>query len=88
MDIDNSKEYIEIFEEDGTLNKYELITTIKSDRDNKIYYIMTANEEIGEEIDYFVGYVLEDDEDYNITMVDDDNELDYVEMLIDREVGE
>ena len=85
-----NKEIIEIIDLDGKTNSYELITKIKSTRDNKIYYIMTEDKEIGEEVNIIVGYILEkeDDEIIDITMVLDEEELLYVEDLINKEIGD
>lgn len=87
----DDKEFIKVIDVDGTENTYELITKINSNKDNKVYYIMTSDQEINDEVNIVIGYTYSNEdveETSEIIMVYDDEEFNYVESLINEQVGD
>lgn len=82
------KDIIEIIGDDGQRMDMELITVVKSKRDDKEYLVLTQDEEIGEEVNIVMAYAYEEDGKDYIEVLKDQEEIDYVYSLLDELVGE
>lgn len=78
------KEYIEIENELGETEQAEVICTIKSERDDKNYIILTQDEEIGDEVNIIVGILKEENGEKIFIEVEDDEEYEYVVSLMEK----
>ena len=78
------REFIEIVNDDGSIDTVELIGTINSKRDNKVYAIFTEDEIIGEDVNVTFGYIYEEDGKEYIDYLTDKEEIDYVNSLLDE----
>lgn len=81
---DLEREYIEIENDFGEVEKAEIICTIKSERDDKEYVVLTQDEEIGEEVNIVVGILKEENGETTFVEVDDDSEYEYVVSLMEK----
>lgn len=82
------KDIIEIIGDDGQKMDMELITVVKSKKDDKEYLVLTQDEEIGEEVNIVMAYAYEEDGKDYIEVLKDQEEIDYVYSLLDELVGE
>ena len=82
------KDIIEIIGDDGQKMDMELITVVKSKKDDKEYLVLTQVEEIGEEVNIVMAYAYEEDGKDYIEVLKDQEEIDYVYSLLDELVGE
>lgn len=82
------KDIIEIIGDDGQKTDMELITVVKSKKDDKEYLVLTQDEEIGEEVNIVMAYAYEEDGKDYIEVLKDQEEIDYVYSLLDELVGE
>lgn len=82
------KDIIEIIGDDGQRMDMELITVVKSKKDDKEYLVLTQDEEIGEEVNIVMAYAYEEDGKDYIEVLKDQEEIDYVYSLLDELVGE
>jgi len=78
------REFVEIVNADGSIDKVEFIGVVESKRDDKIYAILTDDKEIGEEINVTFGLIYEEDGKEYIDYLTDDEEIDYVNSLLDE----
>lgn len=78
------REFVEIVNADGSIDKVEFIGVVESKRDDKIYAILTDDKEIGEEISVTFGLIYEEDGKEYIDYLTDDEEIDYVNSLLDE----
>ncbi len=78
------REFIEIVNADGSVDTVELVGTINSKRDNKVYAILTEDEVIGEDVNVTFGYIYEEDGKEFIDYLTDKEEIDYVNSLLDE----
>ena len=53
--MNEEREFVEIVNADGTVDKVEFIGTINSKRDDKVYALLTDDEVIGEDVNVIVG---------------------------------
>ena len=82
------KDIIEIIGDDGQKMDMELITVVKSKKDDKEYLVLTQDEEIGEEVNIVMAYAYEEDGKDYIEVLKEQEEIDYVYSLLDELVGE
>ena len=82
------KDIIEIIGDDGQKMDMELITVVKSKKDDKEYLVLTQDEDIGEEVNIVMAYAYEEDGKDYIEVLKDQEEIDYVYSLLDELVGE
>lgn len=78
------REFVEIVNADGSIDKVEFIGVVESKRDDKIYAILTDDKEIGEEINVTFGLIYEEEGKEYIDYLTDDEEIDYVNSLLDE----
>lgn len=81
---EEGREFIEIVNADGSIDTVELVGTINSKRDDKVYAILTEDEVIGEDVNVIFGYIYEEDGKEYIDYLTDKEEIDYVNSLLDE----
>lgn len=79
VDVENLNEKIE---------KVEIFAEIKSERDNKVYVLLTPDEKIGEEVNMNIGYIYEENGNMLLELVENQEELNYVYYLINKSLKE
>jgi len=82
------KEFIELENENGEIQKIEIFGEVKSERDNKVYVLFTTDEELKDEVNMTVGYIYEENDRMNLEIVENDEELNYVFDLINKALEE
>lgn len=86
--MQEERQFIEIENLNGEIEKVEIFAEIKSERDNKVYVLLTPDKEIGEEVNMVIGYVYEDSGKMNLELVETQEELNYVYSLINKNLKE
>jgi len=86
--VQEERQFIEIENLNGEIEKVEIFAEIKSERDNKVYVLLTPDKEIGEEVNMVIGYVYEDSGKMNLELVETQEELNYVYSLINKNLKE
>lgn len=82
--MNDSREFIEIVNSDGSVDTVEFIGTINSKRDNKVYALLTEDEVIGDDVNVIFGRIYEEDGKEYIDYLTDKEEIDYVNSLLDE----
>lgn len=77
------REFIEL-DIDGKIEEAELICTIKSEKEDKEYAILTLDKEISEEINIIVGVLKNNSDGSTIELLEDDGEYEYVISLMEK----
>lgn len=83
-EINEEREFIEIENVDGSVDVVELIGTIESKRDDKVYAILTEDEVLGDEVSVTFGYIYEEDGKEFIDYLTDKEEIEYVNSLLNE----
>ncbi len=83
-EINEEREFIEIENADGSVDVVELIGTIESKRDDKVYAILTEDEVLGDEVNVTFGYIYEEDGKEFIDYLTDKEEIEYVNSLLNE----
>ena len=78
------REFVEIVNDDGSIDRVEFIGTIDSKRDDKVYALLTDDEVIGEEVNVTFGCIYEENGKQYIDYLTDKEEIDYVNSLLDE----
>lgn len=86
--MNEEREFIELFGEDGTTQKMELIGVVKSKKEDKEYLILTQDEMIGDEVNIVMAYVYEENGMDYIEVLKEQEEINYVYSLLDELEGE
>lgn len=86
--MNKDRQFIEIENLNGEKEQVEIISTIKSKRDNKTYVILTTDKEIGEDVSVNIGYLYLEDNKLNLELVKEIEEINYVNSLIEEIVRE
>lgn len=86
--MEEERQFIEVENLNGEIEKVEIFAEIKSERDNKVYVLLTPDEEIGEEVNMTIGYVYEESGKMNLELVENQEELNYVYSLINKSLKE
>lgn len=86
--VENEREFIEVENLNGEIEKVEIFAEIKSERDDKVYVLLTPDETIEEEVNMAVGYIYEEDDKMNLELVENEEELNYVYSLINKSLRE
>ena len=84
----DDRDFIEVENMDGEIEKVEIFAEIKSERDNKTYVLLTPDETIEEEVNMAVGYIYEENDKMNLKLVENEEELLYVYSLINKALME
>lgn len=82
--MNEEREFIEIVNADGTVDVVELVGTIQSKRDDRVYAILTEDEVIGDDVNVTFGYLYEEDGKEYIDYLTDEDEINYVNSLLDE----
>lgn len=86
--MSEEREFIELFGEDGTTQKMELIGVVKSKKEDKEYLILTQDEMIDDEVNIVMAYVYEENGMDYVEVLKDQEEINYVYSLLDEIEGE
>jgi len=86
--MQEKRQFVEIENLNGKIEKAEIFAKIKSKRDDKVYVLLTTDEAIGEEVNMSVGYIYEKSEKVNLELVENPEELNYVYSLINNALKE
>ena len=86
--MNEEREFIELFGEDGTTQKMELIGVVKSKKEDKEYLILTQDEMIDDEVNIVMAYVYEENGMDYVEVLNDQEEINYVYSLLDEIEGE
>lgn len=85
----DDKRYLQIENDAGEVEVAEIICTIKSEKEDKEYVILTQDEEIGDEVNVIIGILKDENGEKTFIEVEDDEEFNYVVSLMDKiEKGE
>lgn len=85
---ESERQFIEVENLNGEIEKVEIFAQVKSKRDDKVYVLLTPDEEIKEEVNMAIGYVYEESGKYNLQLVEDEEELSYVYSLLNEALKE
>ena len=80
----NERQFIEIENINGEVEKVEIFAEIKSKRDNKYYVLMTADETIEEEVNVAIGHIYKDNNKMNVELIENEEEINYVYSLLNE----
>ena len=82
------RKFVEVENLNGEIEQAEIIAKVKSQRDNKVYVLLTTDKEINEVVNIAIGYIYEEEDKYNLQLVVDQEELNYVYSLINSSLRE
>lgn len=80
--MQDERQFIEIENFNGKIEKVEIFTEIKSGRDDKTYVLLTPDVQIGEVVNVAIGYIYEKDGKMNLEIVENQEEINYVYSLL------
>ena len=86
--MQEERQFVEIENLNGEIEKVEIFAEINSQRDNKVYVLLTPDEAIEEEVNMAIGYIYEENGKMNLELVENEEELNYVYSLINRALRE
>lgn len=86
--VNDERQFIEVENLNGEIEKIEIFAEIKSERDDKTYVLLTNDDDIGEEVNMEVGFIYEENDRMILELVDDINEINYVYSLINKTLME
>lgn len=86
--MQEERQFIEVENLNGEIEKVEIFAEIKSQRDNKVYVLLTPDEVIEEEVNMAIGYIYEENGKMNLELVENEEELNYVYSLINNALKE
>ena len=86
--MEEERLFIDVEDEYGKTGKIELITEVKSKRDDKTYVLLTPDKEINDEINVSFGHVFEKDGRLNLELIEDEEEINYICSLIEESLTE
>lgn len=82
--MNEEREFVEIVNADDSVDVVELIGTINSKRDDKVYAVLTEDEVLGDEVSVTFGRIYKENGKEYIDYLTDDEEIDYVNSLLDE----
>ncbi len=80
--MQESRKFVEVENQNGEIEKVEIIAELKSKKDDKVYVLLTSDEKIGEYINMAVGHIYKENGKYSLELVENQEELRYVYSLI------
>lgn len=86
--MQEERQFIEVENLNGEIEKIEVFAKIKSEKDDKVYVLLTPDETIEEEVNIAVGYIYEENGKINLELVENQEELNYVYSLINSALME
>ena len=84
----DERKFIEVENLNGEIEKVEIFAEVKSERDNKVYVLMTPDETIEEEVNITIGCIYEKNDKLNLDLIENEEELNYVYSLINKSLME
>lgn len=84
--MQEQRQFIEVENLNGEIEKIEIFAEIKSKKDDKVYVLLTPDEVIEKEVNMAVGYIYEEDGKMNLELVENIEELNYVYSLVNNEL--
>lgn len=82
------REFIEVINQNNEKEKIEIFAQVKSEKDNKLYVLLTPDEEINDEVNIAIATLEEKENEFYINLVENQEELNYVYDLIIKSLKE
>ena len=86
--MNEERQFIEVENLNGEIEKVEIFAKVKSQRDDKVYVLLTPDEVIEENVNMAIGYIYEENGRMNLELVENQEELNYVYSLINNALKE
>ena len=86
--MNEERQFIEVENLNGEIEKVEIFAKVKSQRDDKVYVLLTPDETIKENVNMTIGYIYEENGRMNLELVENQEELNYVYSLINDALKE
>lgn len=86
--MNEERQFIEVENLNGEIEKVEIFAKVKSQRDGKVYVLLTPDETIEENVNMTIGYIYEENGRMNLELVENQEELNYVYSLINNALKE
>ncbi len=82
------REFIEVINQNNEKEKIEIFAQVKSEKNNKLYVLLTPDEEINDEVNIAIATLEEKENEFYMNLVEDQEELNYVYDLIIKSLKE
>ena len=82
------RKIIEVINQNNEKEKIEIFAQVKSEKDNKLYVLLTPDEEINDEVNIAIATLEEKENEFYINLVENQEELNYVYDLIIKSLKE
>lgn len=82
------REFIEVINQNNEKEKIEIFAQVKSEKNNKLYVLLTPDEEINDEVNIAIATLEDKDNEFYINLVENQEELNYVYDLIIKSLKE
>ena len=82
------RKFIEVINQNNEKEKIEIFAQVKSEKDNKLYVLLTPDEEINDEVNIAIATLEKKDNEFYINLVENQEELNYVYDLIIKSLKE
>lgn len=82
------REFIEVINQNNEKEKIEIFAQVKSEKDNKLYVLLTPDVEINDEVNIAIATLEEKENEFYIDLVKGEEELNYVYDLIIKSLKE
>lgn len=82
------RKFIEVINQNNEKEKIEIFAQVKSEKDNKLYVLLTPDEEINDEVNIAIATLEEKENEFYINLVENQEELNYVYDLIIKSLKE
>lgn len=85
---ESDRQFIEVENLNGEIEKVEIFAQVKSKRDDKVYVLLTPDEEIKEDVNMAMGYIYEEKGKINLQLIENEEEFNYVLSLLNEVLAE
>ena len=82
------RKFIEVINQNNEKEKIEIFAQVKSEKNNKLYVLLTPDEEINDEVNIAIATLEEKENEFYMNLVEDQEELNYVYDLIIKSLKE
>lgn len=82
------RKFIEVINQNNEKEKIEIFAQVKSEKDNKLYVLLTPDEEINNEVNIAIATLEEKENKFYMNLVENQEELNYVYDLIIKSLKE
>ena len=82
------RKFIEVINQNNEKEKIEIFAQVKSEKDNKLYVLLTPDEEINDEVNIAIATLEEKENEFYMNLVENQEELNYVYDLIIKSLKE